>query len=735
MYNRPMRRRILEWRGPVAAAVLGAAGTFLSCTSPPPPERAIDTLYERLSERRADFPADAVRGKVIVIDPGHGGRFDGTTGRDGLKEKDVNLGVALYLWGLLREAGARPLLTRSSDIDLLPGDGGGSLADDLARRVAMADTASADLFLSIHHNARSDTDRTVNRIEVYYPMGRTGASLDAGRAVAQHLSKNLGIPDASVLPGNFYVLRENSRVAVLGESSYLSHPPVEAKLALGEKRRLEAEAYFLGIVAWFARGVPACAIDRPEETVTSSGGLVLRGKVSDAAGGEGIDPATVEATLDGAPLDIVYDVAGGLVETPLPADLAPGKHVLSLAARNLAGNAAPEQVRVFDVSFPPVRAAADVLRLPVDEPTILLALTLFDERNLPVKEGMTIRADPGGEERVGPGGMVRFTLRGESLPQVRLGTAEDTSRALHITPGAPEMPAGVLLAEEGGRPVPGALVFKGREPVGKTGPGGWLALEARPARTDRFTVRAGGRLATRIDFDGAVATARFDLPNESPLAGTVILIDPEGADEPRLFPPSGQCLALGRYLEGMVRWAGGKPHLTRDSPDFVPAAERISLAARDGADYWITVRTEEAMSVRHFPGSRLGAPAARSVAAALSEALGVDVPVLTGAERVLRDTPCPALVVALPPVEDGRAGRGRLRRAAQAILEGLALRLGAQERSEPISIGSLSPGSLVRIDRSVTFQTLSGDTLIIRFAPKGDHRIEVERDGVWSKSD
>ncbi|MCP4717730.1 MAG: N-acetylmuramoyl-L-alanine amidase CwlD, partial [Deltaproteobacteria bacterium] len=49
---------------------------------------------------------EPLRGKVIVIDPGHGGPERGALGRHGLTEAEINLGVSLALWGLLKQSGA-----------------------------------------------------------------------------------------------------------------------------------------------------------------------------------------------------------------------------------------------------------------------------------------------------------------------------------------------------------------------------------------------------------------------------------------------------------------------------------------------------------------------------------------------------------------------------------------------------------------------------------------------------
>ncbi|MBM3321432.1 MAG: N-acetylmuramoyl-L-alanine amidase, partial [Candidatus Eisenbacteria bacterium] len=280
---------------------------FSSCAKPPPPEEPLDRLYRGIAEMPRDLDLSRLAGRTILIDPGHGGRFSGTVGLDGLAEKDVNLGVALYLWGLLRDAGADAHLTRASDRDLLAESEEPNLEKDLAARVAIADSLEPDLFLSIHHNADADTNRERNRVETYHRAGDEGPSLDAARAIHAHLVRNLGIPEGDVLPGNFYVLRESRFPAVLGEPSYLSHPPVEKKLLLAEKRRLEAEAYFFGIAEYFARGVPSAVIEEPRETVRGPSGLRFAGTVVDDEGGSGIDPTTVRVSLDGKPLRARFD--------------------------------------------------------------------------------------------------------------------------------------------------------------------------------------------------------------------------------------------------------------------------------------------------------------------------------------------------------------------------------------------------------------------------------------------
>ena len=108
----------------------------------------------------------ALRGRRIALDPGHGGRFPGSVGVSGLTEAEVNLGVALHLWGLLVDAGAEVCMTRTADRDF-PAPGDSTLRADLASRADRARPYAPDVFVSIHHNADPGRRNDVNEIQTY----------------------------------------------------------------------------------------------------------------------------------------------------------------------------------------------------------------------------------------------------------------------------------------------------------------------------------------------------------------------------------------------------------------------------------------------------------------------------------------------------------------------------------------------------------------------------------------
>lgn len=91
---------------------------------------------------------------VVAVDPGHGGKDPGAIG-NGLREKDINLKVALLLRDVLSAYGVDVRLTREDDRYL-----------KLSERTRLANQWNADLFVSLHCNALP-AGRTSRGVELY----------------------------------------------------------------------------------------------------------------------------------------------------------------------------------------------------------------------------------------------------------------------------------------------------------------------------------------------------------------------------------------------------------------------------------------------------------------------------------------------------------------------------------------------------------------------------------------
>ncbi|MFZ5627007.1 MAG: N-acetylmuramoyl-L-alanine amidase [Bacillota bacterium] len=179
--------------------------------------------------------------RIICLDAGHGGPDPGAVGPSGLKEKDVTLDVVLKLKQLLQNDGAQVILTRDSDRIGEPD----SRVAELSRRVKLANSQGAHIFVSVHCN--SATNREARGTEIYFHHA-------TARSLAQALETPLqkpGLPWRGIKQGNFLVIRKAQMPAVLVELAFISNPIEERLLADNAWRQRWAQALRDGIINYF----------------------------------------------------------------------------------------------------------------------------------------------------------------------------------------------------------------------------------------------------------------------------------------------------------------------------------------------------------------------------------------------------------------------------------------------------------------------------------------------------
>jgi N-acetylmuramoyl-L-alanine amidase len=220
------------------------------------------------------------RQRVIVIDPGHGGRDPGAIGRHlGLQEKAVTLKAAQMLADHLRQSGAYTVvLTRTQDRFL-----------ELEERVAIARDRHADLFISLH--ADSNADPSARGASVYTlsergarrarrEMDRHDWEIDLGEEsrpaiveqilvdLTQRETKNRSAdfaqavitrlaPAAPLLRNThrnagFFVLLAPDVPAVLIELGFLTNRTDEARLSNDRRLRAKTRAIAVAVDDFFA---------------------------------------------------------------------------------------------------------------------------------------------------------------------------------------------------------------------------------------------------------------------------------------------------------------------------------------------------------------------------------------------------------------------------------------------------------------------------------------------------
>ncbi|MGE5559344.1 MAG: N-acetylmuramoyl-L-alanine amidase [Bacillota bacterium] len=185
----------------------------------------------------------SITGKLIVVDPGHGGTDPGTTeGILGLREKDINLEVALKLAGFLRKAGARVEMTRTDDSYIKNYD-----------RAYLANDLGADLFVSVHTNSMGSNPRHSDHkgVLVVYCSGKPECKRLA-QLVQEEMVSWMERPDKKfIVEDLFVVTRETKMPSVIAEIGFLSNREDEALLFTAEYRTRAAEALYRGILRFF----------------------------------------------------------------------------------------------------------------------------------------------------------------------------------------------------------------------------------------------------------------------------------------------------------------------------------------------------------------------------------------------------------------------------------------------------------------------------------------------------
>ncbi|MFK4997602.1 N-acetylmuramoyl-L-alanine amidase [Bacillus sp. N9] len=107
------------------------------------------------SNRIATTASGGLKGKTIVLDPGHGGRDQGAEGANGTLEKELTLRTTELLARKLHKAGAKVIVTRDGDEYV-----------SLNERAYLAARHQADAFISLHYD--SIKDKQVKGHTTYY---------------------------------------------------------------------------------------------------------------------------------------------------------------------------------------------------------------------------------------------------------------------------------------------------------------------------------------------------------------------------------------------------------------------------------------------------------------------------------------------------------------------------------------------------------------------------------------
>lgn len=233
-----MQRRIKKSRIALLCILLGSALAI--------PYTLITLLLDSKEESQMEIEAATDESSyVIVLDAGHGGYDTGGISMDMVYEKDITLSIALKTGEILSENGYQVLYTRTSDEVSWSNDN----LEDLQSRIAIAEQANADYYISIHTNA-SEYNDGASGFEAYIHH-----SDDTMLAMAQSIEKNLMDLQYTTSRGikrtdesSLYVIDQNPVAAILLEVGFLTDEQDAAYLCSEEGQQEIAEAIAEGIM-------------------------------------------------------------------------------------------------------------------------------------------------------------------------------------------------------------------------------------------------------------------------------------------------------------------------------------------------------------------------------------------------------------------------------------------------------------------------------------------------------
>lgn len=158
-------------------------------------------------------------GRIIYIDPGHGGADPGAIYKD-IYEKDINLEISNALSNLLTSKGAIVYMTREDDYDLAKPNIAERKRSDLSKRIRLINDSECDLYLSIHLNAT--TSKTWRGAQVFYDDVNAQNKI-LGQYIEESFKKNLGTKRKLKRVSDLYMYRVIDRVGVLLEVGFISN--------------------------------------------------------------------------------------------------------------------------------------------------------------------------------------------------------------------------------------------------------------------------------------------------------------------------------------------------------------------------------------------------------------------------------------------------------------------------------------------------------------------------------
>ncbi len=234
---------------------------------------------------------------IVCINAARGGSDSGNIGPTGLKEKDVNLDVALKLGKLLEKENVQVIYTRTGDSVTW------NSSNEIQERVNIANNAKSDLLVTISCN--SYTSEATNGIETFYSKGNDKGKQLAEFIQTQLISKTAAL-DRGAKEGDYNSLKLSNAPGAMATLGFITNKNEESKLKTSEYKDKLALAFAEAVEKYISVNPKSGNID------SSSDNIYMNDITENVMKGDKyILPLRIKVTTDSGTekeVDVVWDI-------------------------------------------------------------------------------------------------------------------------------------------------------------------------------------------------------------------------------------------------------------------------------------------------------------------------------------------------------------------------------------------------------------------------------------------
>ena len=186
---------------------------------------------------------------TIIIDPGHGGKDNGTSAKDGTKEKDINLTIATILYDYLMVCGINTVMTRYGDYEVYK-ENEKRNRSDLYNRLDFIKSIDNGIMVSIHQNFFTNTAEW--GMQIWYSPNDNDSKIIADNilSINKTLLNNTNNRNNKKSTDDYYILYNASCPSIMVECGFMSNIEENKKLKDENYQQSLSYCIMLGIIEY-----------------------------------------------------------------------------------------------------------------------------------------------------------------------------------------------------------------------------------------------------------------------------------------------------------------------------------------------------------------------------------------------------------------------------------------------------------------------------------------------------